>query len=76
MPETTDRIYDLLKELKIDIKEDLKEIRDIHLAEIKSQVQKTNGRVSTLETWRSVCVGGISVLASIPIISQVVKMLK
>ena len=76
MPETNDRIYDLLKELKTDIKEDLKEIRDIHLAEIKSQVQKTNGRVSTLETWRSVCVGGISVLASIPIISQVVKMLK
>ena len=68
-------IYNLLKELKVDLKEDLREIREVHLFEIKEQVKRTNSRVSTLESWRSMLAGAIAVLASIPLISQIIKLL-
>lgn len=44
--------------------------------EIKAQVQKTNGRVTTLEGWRSKVTGALAVLAVLgPIISGVVTAL-
>ena len=69
-------IYNLLKELKADVKEEFREIREDHLGEIKAQVLKTNGRVSVLENWRNFLTGAVAVLASIPLISQIIKMLK
>lgn len=37
------------------------EVKD-HLREIKIQVMKTNGRVSKLEIWRAILIGGGSVI--------------
>jgi len=42
-------------------------IKDIKLdtVEIKNQVQKTNGRVRTLEIWRGFITGGLAIIGII-----------
>ena len=40
----------------------MKEVRE-DVREIKTQTQKTNGRVNSLEVWRGYITGGIAILS-------------
>lgn len=48
--------------MKLDSKVDTIMNRQI---EIKAQVERTNGRVSSLENWKSFMLGGLAVIASL-----------
>jgi len=56
------------------IKEILREIQE-DIKEIKTQTQKTNGRVSSLEVWRGFITGGVAILAVlvIPLLISIFK---
>lgn len=50
-------------QVKIDaVQEDVREIKERDLPEIKAQGKETNGRVNTLEAWRDRIAGGLTLL--------------
>lgn len=69
-----DRVEVNVKEAIAEKAEDLKE----ELLAIKEQTTKTNGRVTSLEQWKWMAVGAISILTALvlPIIFILIKNLK
>lgn len=68
---TNKELMHLIKDLR---DRDLKAIDD-KVTEIKMQTTKTNGRVSSLEIWRGIMIGGIAVI-SILVVPLLLNLLK
>lgn len=75
-------LYEMLRDLRVDMKnmrdemrEEHREMREEHLKPMAEQVKRTNGRVTNLELWRSMLLGGVGVATAIPLLGQIVRIL-